>query len=343
MGSELERWARFEPPLLLQGGDLGAFLDRAFPGAVASEVEYIDRGVVNSNYRVALRWPDGTDGPGRVLLRLSRSDEGPRREGAVARRVNTARPDLAPSLLATETGERPERHRRSFFSWIEGRPIADVPAGASLERVAVELGTALAAFHRLDPGAFGPLDTEGRPAAGRSTARWADDLMRRVTRRLDNPAHGLAEPAGARLRAAFARNLGSLADDVLPPAALVHGDLSPGNILVRESGADWTLAGLVDWEMARADDPAADLATLQIEAPARLREFVTATEAAYRVALATAGLEARLHRWACRKALAAIPGLLDARMVAVRRAAFDTQARIDGDVAVALEAGEHSA
>lgn len=332
------RWVRFEPPLLLQGGDLTAFLARALPGSVASGVEFIDRGVVNSNYRVELQWPGEVGGPGRVLLRLSRSDEGPRREGAIGERLAAHRAGLAPRLLATERGERPEPHRRSLFSWIDGSALSEVSPGSELPgpRAAVELGEALADLHGLALPAFGGLDTEGNPA--RAAARWPDDLSRRVALRLENPAHGISGPRLQEIRTGFARLLAPLWGRPGPAASLIHGDLSPGNIILTDRRADGSvgLAALVDWEMARGADPAADLASLRVEAPAALQSWVREVEAAYCVATIQRRGEEALFDWPRRVALAAVPNLLDARMVAVRRSAESAVARVDELLAAAL-------
>jgi len=46
-----------------------------------------------------------------------------------------------------------------------------------------------------------------------------------------------------------------------PPTCLVHGDLSGRNILVRLAGR-WRLAGVIDWERARAGSPLDDIGHL---------------------------------------------------------------------------------
>jgi aminoglycoside phosphotransferase (APT) family kinase protein len=319
-------WRRFEPPLLAAGGDLDRLVERAFPGARAVRVEYLDRGVVNSNYQVELRMPGSDAGPSPVFLhlRLSRSDEGPLREGAV---LEAARGVLAagvPRLLGSEFRTTPEPHRISLFTWVPGEPLEELLAlpDERLLDLAGELGRELVRLHSVRCGAFGALDTGLRVKAAAGAAspapRWADDLARRTAVRLENPAHGLDSRRHDEVRVAFARGLSKLWTATIP-SALVHGDLSAGNILILPSrGGAPALSGLVDWEMARAADPAHDIASLRFELAGR-PAFVARVEEAYRSETAAAAWTSPQALWEERIRLAGVPLALDARMVAVRR------------------------
>ena len=59
------------------------------------------------------------------------------------------------------------------------------------------------------------------------------------------------------------------------PACVIHGDLNPGNVLIHDGRA-----GLVDWEEARRDDPALDLAALGATVSGRARRAYLVREIA---------------------------------------------------------------
>lgn len=331
-GPAAPAWWRFDPPLMLQGGELDRFLGSAFPGRRAGAVEFLERGVVNTNYRIdLLPAGGGAAGPDRLRLRLSRSGDGPLREGAIAGALGDSLGVALPRLLATEWADAPEPHRRSFFSWIEGIPLDDWLRRATPGEcdVATGLGRALAALHRTAGPAFGrigpdlaPVTAPDRPAA----TRWVDELGRRLAPRFDNPAHGLDRAALTVLRGAFERASAPLQAELEILPALVHGDLSPGNLLVCPgTGRAAGLAGWLDWEMSRLADPALDLASLRFEIGEAAPWFAADVEEAYRLAAGPA----RLAGWERRVDLAGLPMLLDARMVAHRRRSAAQTARID--------------
>lgn len=350
-------WTRFEPPLTIDPGDLDRLVERFLPGARVVRAAFIPRGVVNSNYCVELM-PVSSAVPARVLLRLSRSGEGALREGAIGAMPGGLPGCLIPRLLGSEMVERPEPHRRSLFNWIDGRPLDAVapdgdPPGGSLPAAAEALGRALAALHGRALPAFGRL-TPDLAVAAPAAAGWWEDLTRRAGSRLDNPAHGLERRRLDGTRGGFARLVerASAGPPIMP--ALVHGDLSPGNIILDDAGGSDVAAGapgpglrgLVDWEMARAADPAHDLASLRFELGGRWPVFARLVELSY--------LEAARDRrraeggisgpgfpgdWDLRVALASIPILLDARMVAQRRRDRGALDRVDALLAAALTGG----
>lgn len=335
-GGEEARWARFEPPLMAQGPGLGAWIDRVLPGARATAIEFLDQGVVNSNYRVDLAAAEpgaAWAGPSRVRLRLSRSDEGPRREGALGERLSTILPVAVPRLLASERAEAPEPHRRALFTWVEGVPLdepAAPPAPAGGDGLfARDLARALLALHRVRCPAFGRLDVEGAPVGAELDP--GRDALRRAGVRFANPAHGLAPERVARLSAAFERLVAPLVGRRDRPAVLTHGDLSPGNVLVAPDPATGAprLAGLIDWEMARASDAAGDFASLRLEWGGRLAARARRVEEEYLELARAEGEVVDGAEWERRVAVALVPRLLDARMVAQRRLAAAALAALD--------------
>lgn len=125
---------------------------------------------------------------------------------------------------------------------VEGETIArrilrDDRFAVARERLVDQLGRAVAAIHRIDPGAH--------PALPRS------DPVDVARQRLDE----LGQP-----HPAFELGLRWLEEhrpDPLPDT-LVHGDVRLGNVIVDDDG----LAAVIDWELAHAGDPMEDLGWL---------------------------------------------------------------------------------
>ncbi|MEH3076470.1 MAG: aminoglycoside phosphotransferase family protein [Quadrisphaera sp.] len=131
------------------------------------------------------------------------------------------------------------------LSWVPGEPA---PVGAGGEQRVEQLQQLLTAMAAVDVSAGTPV---GRcldvPHAYAGRERWAE-LMARVVAMLPDDVR---DDAAARLRAAV---------DLPPvPPRLVHGDLAGHNLRWH---ADGTLAGVIDWDLASAWDPAVDLGCL---------------------------------------------------------------------------------
>jgi hypothetical protein len=86
--------------------------------------------------------------------------------------------------------------------------------------------------------------------------------------------------------------------------------------------------------MARAADSAHDLASLRFELAGRWPAFASLVERSYLAAVA--GGAGSLNDWNGRVALASIPILVDARMVAHRRRDRGALDRVDGLLAALL-------
>lgn len=315
-------WRRFEPPLMPAPGLLDRLLAAAVPGARARHIEFLDRGVVNSNYRVDLApgeappVPSAEAPPATLRLRLSRSAEATTREAALAGRL----PIAAPRLLVSEALTTPEPHVASLWTWLDGATLEEQPRDDAA--LGEELAERLIRTHEVTfpgHGRFLP-DLAVANAAGfdRPAARWLDDLAHRLAVRLENPAHGLDTAAVSALRTAAARAMAPLWSRPAAPGCLVHGDLSPGNLVV---GPDGRLVGLLDWEMARAADPAVDAASIDFELSERWPQL--ASRALERLAVHSP------VDWERRLDLARLPLLVDARMVARVRHSAPLLARVD--------------
>ena len=318
-------WVRFEPPLMPTTGTLERLLAIALPGATARHIEFLDRGVVNSNYRVDLNTVS-PDQPNTVRLRLTRSREATDRETALATRLSAAHAGLAARPLASDHYSAPEAHTASLWSWIEGDALeeATLPPAAE-ESLGDQLAEALHRLHGEMVDGFGRLEVDLRvanaPGFERPAARWLDDLARRLAVRLENPAHGLTPEFASRLKVAVARAMASLWSKAPRTGSLVHGDLSAGNIIIKLHEGRAHLAGLIDWEMSRSADPAVDAASAEFELSARWPHLVTRLLDRLR--------ERTPDDWDRRFDLAAMPLLLDARMVARVRHSVPLTERVD--------------
>jgi Ser/Thr protein kinase RdoA (MazF antagonist) len=136
--------------------------------------------------------------------------------------------------LPEPAGYLPE-HRMALFTPVAGRPLHHL-ARPAVPGAMAALGAALAVLHR---GAVDGLPTFTRLSPDRIATA---GLLLRSTR------PDLADLTGALLAAL-------LADPREPrPAALLHGDLHPKNVLVDE-----TAIGLVDLDQAAAGPAAAEL------------------------------------------------------------------------------------
>lgn len=341
-------WIRFEPPLLPGAGVLERLMAAGRPGDRATAIEFLDRGVVNSNYRVTTVGPDGQPATP-LLLRLSRSLAGADREAALAGRLAEVLPGLVARPVAALREDRPEPHAARLLEWIEGTPLDEAAPGGDAPELlpaARDLGHALRRLHAVRFDRYGRLTPALEVAVPRSGEPASDtffgELAGRIHVRLENPAHGLDPERVEGLEALLGR-LATRVGDVPGAASLVHGDLSPGNILLRREGPVWRLAGLIDWEMARASAPAADVASLRFEAGGRWPGFVAAALAAAEGDAPADPAPAGLPRTATSGLppdgapradvdLALLLILLDARMVALVRRSEAHRTRIDTQI-----------
>lgn len=166
-------------------------------------------------------------------------------------------------------------HRWSVFGWVEGSDAwtARAELGDELEGLSDDLGRAVLAIRELPGGLPAPVRRPGErggpmePLVGR-LERWLDDPRWRAPELIDVD----------RVRHLALEALG-VPGSVAP--SFVHGDLIPGNLLVRSG----RLAAILDWGGAGYGDPAQDLAPAwSVLGPAgrrRFREIVGADDAAW--------------------------------------------------------------
>ncbi|TVZ91667.1 aminoglycoside phosphotransferase family protein [Streptomyces sp. BK340] len=140
----------------------------------------------------------------------------------------------------------------SVYRWLEGRnPVAG--AVEAPERLAEELGAFVAALRRTGLG-DGPSAGRGVPLANRDEPTRA--ALAQLTGRIDT----------APVTALWERALSAPAH--AGPPAWMHGDLSPGNVLV----ADGRLSAVIDFGCAGTGDPAVDLIVAWNLLPATARD-----------------------------------------------------------------------
>ena len=175
----------------------------------------------------------------------------------------------------------------SIMGWIDGQTAIGLAEDAQVA-LAGDLARFLRALHGID-AAPGP--GPGEHSFGRGgPLTMLDADMRQALPRL-----------GARAPAAAALWQAALSVPYAGRALWLHGDLHPGNLLVR----DGRLAAVIDWGLAAVGDPAADLAIAW-------RWFSAPARRAFRAALPfDDGNWTRGAAWAAWRAaiiLAALPG-----------------------------------
>jgi aminoglycoside phosphotransferase (APT) family kinase protein len=148
----------------------------------------------------------------------------------------------------------------SVLAWIDGETAGQV-GGAGLATLAGDLAAFLRALHIADP--------TGGPAAGRHSFGRGGPLCA-----LDAEMRWALPRLGDRAAAVQTLWVRALTSEWREPVVWLHGDLHPGNLLVR----DGRLSAVIDWGLAAVGDPAADLAVAW-------RWFDGAARAAFRAAL----------------------------------------------------------
>ncbi|MBP6016800.1 MAG: aminoglycoside phosphotransferase family protein [Candidatus Promineofilum sp.] len=180
-------------------------------------------------------------------------------------------------------------YRWAIYRWLVGENAAGNPAADSAQ-TATDLAHFIWALQAIDP-TDGPRPD---PAGGRGAPLVSRDVE---TRRAIAASHGLVDMAA--VTAAWEAALRAPAHD--GPPVWVHGDLEPGNLLLR----DGRLSAVIDFCCLAVGDPAVDLI------PA-WSVFTGAARAAFRAALGVDDAAwARGRGWALSTALIALPYYVD--------------------------------
>ena len=179
--------------------------------------------------------------PGRAVVKVARGTAAahlPRRVELLRRLAEMGLPFATPVPLSdvVAVGDR----RAVALSWVVGE---DCPAGTGDP---AELRRLLAALAEVPVDELAACLDRPHAYAGRDA--WPELMLDEVVPRL---------PPCARQEAR--RRIGAALDLPPVPATLVHGDLAGQNV---RWNADGTLAGVIDWDLAQAFDPAIDAACL---------------------------------------------------------------------------------
>lgn len=164
-----------------------------------------------------------------------------------------------PRVLRHEAGGVPDLPSAfAVMTLLDGRPLSTVGdrlTGGHLGTVYAEMGRLLAAVHKITAERWGYVATGIVDAKPSNTAYMLDQFATKLSRFADLGG-GRATAEAIRRYAAERADL--FAECVRP--ALCHNDFHDGNVLVRETGQGWQVAGYVDVENTVVADPLLDLA-----------------------------------------------------------------------------------
>lgn len=219
-----------------------ALVDDQFPQWRALPVRRLETaGTVNAVFRLgdalALRFPRRPEAPEVLRARLLA-------EADAARRI--ARVSTVPTPLPVALGEPGRRFPMPWTvqTWLPGETADEVDPAES-EAFATDLAGLITALRTAD--------TRGETFTGEGRGGDLRDHDAAVDEYLGRSGELLDVPRMRRMWAAF-RELPRTDPDVM-----THGDLIPGNVLVRRTGAGVRLAGLLDTGGFAPADPALEL------------------------------------------------------------------------------------
>lgn len=219
---------------MIERPDVERVLAAFAPEAALGKLTPLTGGVSSLMVRVDLERAGSL--PERVIIRRlgayarEHDPESLRREDNVLRRAREAGVPAPPVLFADLDGEV-LGEALLVLEYLDGEVAARV---GEPDAFASELADAMAAIHQIDVAGWG-LESPGPLSAPQPEAH---------------------RPILSRAHAALVPHLETFA-----PTTLLHGDMWPGNLLVREG----RLVGVLDWEDARLGDPLIDIAIARLD------------------------------------------------------------------------------
>ena len=241
---------------MIERHEVEAAVSATFPGLAVRGLNQLPQGFDFEVYRVDV------DPIGPVVFRGQRDvvsqDQGPLDFGRILLgeiRFYEKLPHLpVPRVLSFEPDKSKLGFAYAFFSYLPGRPLSDLLAGAprrERSRISFECGRMLATIHLETADHVGHLSDEARESWG---AFFGPRLRRRLAPHLQ---HEVLDPA----------EIGALVDRAskleLATPRLLHMDFRPVNMLARVADGSIEITGLVDAANCLAGDPALDVARLE--------------------------------------------------------------------------------
>ncbi len=246
---------RAGPRRSLPAGTLERIVHTALPHCRVLDVQPLVDGLRNANFKIQL-----DADPGCIVLRIYEHDASLcQKELDLMRLVRDAVP--VPEVLHAEPRGWEELPPFTLTRYIEGIPFRELKRSGDLEAIAEaarSAGETLATIGRVTfPKAGwlapGPSVTAPLLEGANAMPRFVDlclssaKLQERMPEEVRARTHELVWLRAAELV------------EVESEARLVHGDFNKRNLLVRQSGGRWVVAGVLDWEFAISGSPLNDI------------------------------------------------------------------------------------
>ena len=271
-------WTRGTPVLALDAAAAEALITPAFPGARVTEVLPIEGGLANTNLKLTLA---GRDSP--LLLRLYPRDPAQaRKEAALHRRLAGSVP--APTILHAADDNAVTWGPYAVIEWIDGVHLGRiVPTLTSDSRqdLGRDIGRVLAAIHDMTFPTAGFLEADLQVAQPLDAGKGGLVGFLRLCL-VDGRGGERLGPELTQATLAFAERDGPRLEAWTKPPRLTHADFNGSNVLVRETGAGWRVAAVLDWEFAFAGAPFFDFGNLLRPPLGDLDGFADAVADGYR-------------------------------------------------------------
>ena len=238
--------------------DVKHLVAAAFPNRKVARMELLTGGLINTNLKIYF---EADFNP--VVLRLYR-DGAAACEKEIALH-NLIRPHVpVPKILHAESEGLDGSPAFAFVEYIEGLTFQQLKRTNNLEAIhqaSASIGKTLAAIGRFRfpaPGAL--LASEASLVVGSKFIEGPDPIPRILDRFL--ASNIFRQRAGSKLIDQlhdFVWSHASILPSLETDCSLVHNDFGNRNILVREVNGVWTVAAVLDWEMAFSGSPLLDV------------------------------------------------------------------------------------